>query len=284
MSSFPNPMGDESGARKDAPTRLFARNNFWRIVNVAASIVTLLGFFGVRWLMRDDKPTPQPTEAMHADPPQPAQAPLASQLRPVPETPSPQGAKQEDARSPGISNNSSNSAGAVSDVKKPRLKERNSEAESQEIIVPPHLPPAPNSPSPTPVRPGSQSLANEEPPKKSNTELRTPSERAPVIPELPLAPPTPIPRRSGGVLQGSAVFKAEPRYPALAKAARASGPVVVEVTIDDKGRVVSARAISGHPLLRDEAVRTAKLWKFRPTLLSGNPVLVIGTITFNFNL
>lgn len=91
-------------------------------------------------------------------------------------------------------------------------------------------------------------------------------------------------RKSGGVFQTSATTRVEPVYPPLAKAARINGSVVVEMTADEEGNVISARAISGHPLLKDSAVAAAKDWKFSPTLLSGVPVKVIGTITFNFNL
>lgn len=91
-------------------------------------------------------------------------------------------------------------------------------------------------------------------------------------------------RKSGGVFQASATTRVEPAYPPLAKAARVSGSVVVEVTVDEEGKVESARPISGHPLLKDAAVNAARGWKFAPTMLSGVPVKVIGTITFNFNL
>jgi protein TonB len=86
------------------------------------------------------------------------------------------------------------------------------------------------------------------------------------------------------VFQGSATRRVEPTYPPLAKAARVNGSVVVEVTVDEAGNVISARALSGHPLLKDAAVNAAKGWKFSPTMLTGVPVKVIGTITFNFNL
>ncbi|MEK6289432.1 MAG: TonB family protein [Acidobacteriota bacterium] len=100
-----------------------------------------------------------------------------------------------------------------------------------------------------------------------------------------LAPcPPMIIRKSGGVFQGSATRRVEPRYPPDAIAARISGSVVVEVTADEEGRVISARAISGPVELRGVAVEAAKGWAFRPTSLSGTPVKVIGTITFNFNL
>jgi TonB family protein len=91
-------------------------------------------------------------------------------------------------------------------------------------------------------------------------------------------------RQSGGVLQGKALQKREPVYPPIAKQARIVGQVVVEVTIDQQGRVTSARATSGHPMLKEAAVNAALGWTFTPTLLSGAPVSVIGTITFNFKL
>ena len=91
-------------------------------------------------------------------------------------------------------------------------------------------------------------------------------------------------RKSGGVLQGSAIKRVEPVYPPLAKAAQVSGSVVVEMTVDETGNVVSTRAISGHPLLKDSAITAAREWVFTPTELQGVPVKVIGTITFNFTL
>lgn len=89
---------------------------------------------------------------------------------------------------------------------------------------------------------------------------------------------------SGGVLNSKATSKPEPPYPALAKAARASGAVIVKVTVDEAGKVVSADAVSGHPLLRPAAVAAAREAKFTPTLLSGKPVRVTGLLTYNFAL
>jgi TonB family protein len=91
-------------------------------------------------------------------------------------------------------------------------------------------------------------------------------------------------RKSGGVLEGSALQRVQPVYPPLAKAAKVSGAVLVEVTINEEGGVNAARAISGHPLLKDSAVAAARQWRFSETKLQGEPVKVIGTITFNFLL
>jgi protein TonB len=116
------------------------------------------------------------------------------------------------------------------------------------------------------------------------------SDDAPPPPPPPPPPkpePTPPPKQikvSGGVLQGSALKRVQPQYPPIAKAARASGAVQVQVTISEDGRVIDAQVINGHPLLRDAALQAAKQWVFKPTELSGVPVKVQGVLTFNFTL
>jgi protein TonB len=98
-------------------------------------------------------------------------------------------------------------------------------------------------------------------------------------------PPQPTPPRapvSGGVLNGKALSLPKPPYPAIARAARASGTVVVQVLIDENGNVVSAQAVSGHPLLTAVAVAAARQARFSPTKLSGQPVKVTGVIQYNF--
>jgi len=108
----------------------------------------------------------------------------------------------------------------------------------------------------------------------------------PEPPPKPTPTPAPKPRApiSGGVLNGKAISKPQPAYPAIAKAARASGTVTVQVTVDESGKVVSARAAGGHPLLQQAAVQAAYQARFSPTLLSGQPVKVNGVITYNFVL
>jgi TonB family protein len=89
---------------------------------------------------------------------------------------------------------------------------------------------------------------------------------------------------SGGVLQGSAIRKVQPPYPPIAKAAKASGAVQVQILVNETGEVIEANAISGHPLLRDAALQAARQWQFKPTELSGRAVKVQGILTFNFTL
>ncbi|MBC7911990.1 MAG: TonB family protein [Pyrinomonadaceae bacterium] len=105
-------------------------------------------------------------------------------------------------------------------------------------------------------------------------------------PPPPQATPTPAPPKpktvSGGVLNGKATSLPKPAYPAAARAVRASGTVQVQVTINENGSVISASAVSGHPLLREAAVSAARSARFTPTLLSGQPVKVTGVINYNF--
>jgi len=108
----------------------------------------------------------------------------------------------------------------------------------------------------------------------------------PPPPPAPTPAPTPRPvhKVSGGVLPGLALRKVTPTYPAIARTARASGAVQVQVMISEEGRVISAEVVSGHPLLREAALQAAKQWTFKPTELSGVPVKVQGILTFNFAL
>ena len=108
-----------------------------------------------------------------------------------------------------------------------------------------------------------------------------------VEPPPPPPEPTPPPKNrivAGGVLNGKAISKPQPAYPPIAKAARASGTVTVQIVVDESGRVISASAVSGHPLLQQAAVAAARQARFSPTLLSGQPVKVSGVITYNFVL
>ena len=87
-----------------------------------------------------------------------------------------------------------------------------------------------------------------------------------------------------GALNGKAVSKPQPSYPADARAALVSGEVLVEIMVDECGNVVMARALNGHPLLRQAAIDAAMKTRFSPTLLSGLPVRVKGTMSYNISL
>jgi len=94
--------------------------------------------------------------------------------------------------------------------------------------------------------------------------------------------PDPV-RPSEEVLLASAIRKVEPAYPRLARAARISGSVPVEVTVDENGNPIAAWPLSGHPLLKDCAVSAARSWRYKPAIVYGHPVKATGIITFNFD-
>ena len=100
-------------------------------------------------------------------------------------------------------------------------------------------------------------------------------------------PPAPRPLMkpvSGGVLNGRALSLPPPAYPETARRMRIGGLVEVEVVVDESGKVVSARALSGPGALRDVAVQAAYRAHFSPTKLSGQPVKIAGKINYNFTI
>lgn len=87
---------------------------------------------------------------------------------------------------------------------------------------------------------------------------------------------------SKGVINGQAKNLIKPAYPQAARTVGASGEVRVQVAIDEEGRVISAIAVGGHPLLKAAAVNAARLSTFTPTFLSDRKVKVTGVIIYNF--
>ncbi|MDQ3746937.1 MAG: TonB family protein, partial [Acidobacteriota bacterium] len=127
---------------------------------------------------------------------------------------------------------------------------------------------------PTPADSHTATEASEQKPATSGQKASASEQKAEARPKMPA---------SGGVLNGKALSLPRPVYPASARNAGASGKVVVEVTINEEGKVVEAHAVSGHPMLQQAAVQAARLAKFSPAMLSGQPVKVTGTISYTFS-
>ena len=108
-----------------------------------------------------------------------------------------------------------------------------------------------------------------------------------IVTPPPPQPPIekPVPRViSKGVITGLALSLPKPMYPPIARQARANGSVNVQVLIDETGKVISAKAVAGHPLLLAAAQQAAYGARFSPTKLGDQPVKVSGVITYNFVL
>ncbi|HJR06422.1 MAG TPA: TonB family protein [Pyrinomonadaceae bacterium] len=87
-----------------------------------------------------------------------------------------------------------------------------------------------------------------------------------------------------GSLLPKAAQTVQPNYPPTARAARISGRVTVFLMLDEKGAVAAVERTDGPEMLRRAAEDAARRWKFRPTVINGQPVRVSGFINFNFAL
>jgi periplasmic protein TonB len=108
-----------------------------------------------------------------------------------------------------------------------------------------------------------------------------------VVGGLPDAPPPPAvkPVRVGGnVREPRKVVDVVPVYPPLAAKAHLEGVVIIEATIDPRGRVVNATVLRGVPLLDEAALEAVRKWVYTPTLLNGVPTPIIMVVTLRFRL
>ncbi len=143
------------------------------------------------------------------------------------------------------------------------------------------------TPTPTPKpSPSAQPSVSPSPDDDGTpTPTRTPAPtQTPIVvrpnptPTTPRMNPLPANRpANGGVLNGRALELPTPAYPQIAKQMRASGEVRVQVAVDEQGNVVSAHAISGHPLLRQSAEMAARRSKIR-----SNGRYESGELVYNF--
>jgi TonB family protein len=91
-------------------------------------------------------------------------------------------------------------------------------------------------------------------------------------------------RVGGDVKEPKKIKHVAPVYPDIAQQSRVQGVVIVEVLVDQFGAVTDAKVLRSIPLLDQAAVDAVMQWRFTPTLLNGNPVGVVMTVTVNFSL
>jgi protein TonB len=117
-----------------------------------------------------------------------------------------------------------------------------------------------------------QGGAQEDNPEAGATAAPANNQQPPTQPNQKRAP------IAGGMLNGKAIYLPLPEVPA----SEATGVVMVQILIDEQGTVIEARAISGPPNLHGPATNAARLARFTPTMLMGEPVRVTGTLSYNF--
>jgi protein TonB len=98
----------------------------------------------------------------------------------------------------------------------------------------------------------------------------------------------PTPKRplsiSSGVAAGQLLTPIRPIYPAIAKAARIQGTVIIDATISRHGAIENLRVAEGPPMLRQAAIDAVAAARYRPFMLNGEPVDVQTTIQVIFSL
>jgi protein TonB len=112
------------------------------------------------------------------------------------------------------------------------------------------------------------------------------------VAELPLAaapmvrarPQVEKPIRVASISASSLIHMVQPQYPPLAKVNRIQGIVEFTATISKQGTIEGLTLKSGHPLLVNAAREAVLQWRYRPTILNGEPVEVITDIIVNFTL
>jgi TonB family protein len=135
------------------------------------------------------------------------------------------------------------------------------------------------TPKPTPSATPTPTPDDDATPTPTRTPFPTPQPTIirPGATPTPRPPSTPNRNLNGGVLNGMAVSLPRPVYPPIAKQIGASGEVRVQVAVDGNGNVISARAISGHPLLRAAAESAARQSRMRSEAANST-----GQIVYNF--
>jgi len=89
---------------------------------------------------------------------------------------------------------------------------------------------------------------------------------------------------SSGVMEGMLVNKVLPQYPAIARAVRLGGTVVLAATISRNGTIENLHVVGGPQMLQQAAIDAVKQWRYRPYLLNGEPVEVETTVNVQFTM
>jgi protein TonB len=105
----------------------------------------------------------------------------------------------------------------------------------------------------------------------------------------PLPPPPPPrakePVHVGGRIQAPMkLVHVNPIYPPIPLAARKEGLVILEALIAEDGTVRDVKVLRTAPLFDEAAVTAVRQWRFSPTLLNGEPVPIVMTVTVGFTM
>jgi protein TonB len=109
-------------------------------------------------------------------------------------------------------------------------------------------------------------------------------------PLAPAAPASPTggsaadsrPKSGGQIQQAVLIYRKDAEYPKIAKQTGAKGVVTLNATIGADGNIKKVKVVSGHPMLTAAAMDAVKQWRYKPTLLNGQPVETETEVKINF--
>lgn len=97
-------------------------------------------------------------------------------------------------------------------------------------------------------------------------------------------PPASSVRLPSKLVESTIIYKTIPQYPAIAKAARQEGTVLLQAMISKSGTIEHLQVVSGPPTLQQAALDAVKTWRYRPYLLNDQPIEVETTVSVIFKL
>ena len=155
------------------------------------------------------------------------------------------------------------------------------------VVAPPTIEPESSDhaiPNTAPFGPGSGNV-----PSNLGDPDGVPGGDQPPAPPLPVVPPPAVQpkevvRVGLGVTAPQKIRHVAPIYPPIALAARQEGVVILEAVIDEAGSVRDVKILRSVQLLDQAAMDAVRQWRFTPTLLSGEPVPIVMTVTVDFKL
>lgn len=118
----------------------------------------------------------------------------------------------------------------------------------------------------------------------AKTDTSTPPAETPSESDKSIQAASPLVHISEDVASGLLINKVSPTYPVLARQTKVQGTVVLDANISKEGTVESLKVITGHPLLIQSAIDTAKQLRYKPYLQNGEPVAINTRIAIRFSL
>ena len=98
-------------------------------------------------------------------------------------------------------------------------------------------------------------------------------------------PPAPTPVRVGGnITPPRLTYRVDPDYPLIAQRAHIEGTVILEATVDERGRVTDVSPLRSHPVLENAAVHAVRQWPYQPLVLNGVATPFVLTVTVSLSL